>query len=491
MKKTAIILYLLIFLFPYTHAQQQKATRNLHFPVAAPHVLDSMYAKDRRIIEIEELQRPDSPIKEDSVIDIYRNLVLSGMNKEWLKGREGLSYDIIAHYNGPDKLVYPSGTNVVFAGMRKAYNEHRPFVLSPDIVWTMIMQGFAHHINSNPEAFRKHLVKFDGKMQLLIHQNRANRGKTWEELFSIHAKQIAMNTNQDIANILDTDFSTSSPVTKAVSQITVMYTMRNYFDYLVSVPLCGIPEVILEGTPEDWEKILKKSELLRKYELEWWIDELQPVLTELVEASKGNINNEFWRNMFKFHRTMDCMNPDFVDGWIVKFFPYYERGEKANLKKISIFDNIAESALRVDLKYIFYSNNQNITVPLEIWAGFMGLRQDTVTYALKPELGWMIHRKDGKLSSEILNIENERGHISIYTDKVPDDLFKLKNIESLSIQFENKIDIPYKMKTLNIKELSLHGKITEKEIVRICKLLPDTEIRINYTYYDNKGVKIE
>ena len=36
---------------------------------------------------------------------------------------------------------------------------------------------------------------------------------------------------------------------------------------------CGISKINLEGTLEDWEKILEKTNKLRKYELDWWIDE--------------------------------------------------------------------------------------------------------------------------------------------------------------------------------------------------------------------------
>lgn len=141
----------------------------------------------------------------------------------------------------------------------------------------------------------------------------------------------------------------------------------------------------MEGTHEDWEKILEKTRLLRNYELEWWIDEIEPVLIELVETSKGNVNKEFWRNIFKFHKSFDCSHPDYVDGWIVKLLPYYEKGERTNLEKINTYKTLADAILKVNVKYVLYDWEKNITIPLEGWRGFIGLRQAPVTFALKPE----------------------------------------------------------------------------------------------------------
>jgi hypothetical protein len=40
-----------------------------------------------------------------------------------------------------------------------AYAGHRPVALSPDMIWLMICQGVAHHINANAEQLRPQFVK--------------------------------------------------------------------------------------------------------------------------------------------------------------------------------------------------------------------------------------------------------------------------------------------------------------------------------------------
>ena len=98
--------------------------------------------------------------------------------------------------------------------------------------------------------------------------------------------------------------------------------MKSYFEYILLRIVCGIPGITLQGTTEDWQKILKKTKQLGKYGLTWWTSELEPILKEFVEASKGKIDKEFWKGMFKYHsKDAVCGGPvTIIDGWIVKFF---------------------------------------------------------------------------------------------------------------------------------------------------------------------------
>jgi len=41
-------------------------------------------------------------------------------------------------------------------------------MLSPDIIWLAIAQGFSNHVNENSEALRKKFVDFDGKKTLTV-----------------------------------------------------------------------------------------------------------------------------------------------------------------------------------------------------------------------------------------------------------------------------------------------------------------------------------
>ena len=45
----------------------------------------------------------------------------------------------------------------------------------------------------------------------------------------------------------------------------------------------------LKGTVEDWELLKRKAKELEKYDTEFWITRLIPILDEFVNAAKGKI----------------------------------------------------------------------------------------------------------------------------------------------------------------------------------------------------------
>ena len=52
-----------------------------------------------------------------------------------------------------------------------SYIHHLPLCLSPDDVWTMILQGFGLHMEKNAEALRKKFVDFEGQKELTVFRN--------------------------------------------------------------------------------------------------------------------------------------------------------------------------------------------------------------------------------------------------------------------------------------------------------------------------------
>ena len=93
--------------------------------------------------------------------------------------------------------------------------------------------------------------------------------------FPEFTKQISKYAGTELVEILTSDFSTTTLTEKVASEITIMEAMESYFEFVLISVICGIPEVTLKGTPEDWQKIYDKVLSLRKYELDWWISELE------------------------------------------------------------------------------------------------------------------------------------------------------------------------------------------------------------------------
>ena len=64
---------------------------------------------------------------------------------------------------------------------------HYPLTLSPDMIWLMIVQGVAEHINANSERLRPQFVQHRGRLLLELHRDDLVRGlpnQSWREVIA-------------------------------------------------------------------------------------------------------------------------------------------------------------------------------------------------------------------------------------------------------------------------------------------------------------------
>ena len=439
---------------------------------------------------IEKLTPPERLLEENSDTNIYKRLLQSDIATGTIPvmtNQVNTLADWVAHYKATAPLVN-FGYHSFFDGMYHAYAEHRPVVLSPDMIWLLISQGFAHHVNNNAEALRKYFVKHDGRVSLIVQDDRIRLNdpeSPWQDVFPAFTQQIENYTGKALINALTADFTTTTPVTRMASQITIMDAMKQYFEYIVLRIGCGIPQITLQGTPADWQKVLDKTRALKKYELDWWLSGVEPLLQEFVNASKGKVNTEFWRNMFKYHDLKGIYKSKTIDGWFVKFFPYNKEGKRNNLDSLPGSAGLPDEIVKVDLRYLVLDDAGNIKedAPLELWAGFLGLRQNKTNYALTPEIGWLIRRKDTLPDASLMNrLQHEKDNdfgIEIRVNDVPKEILQIDRIKKLSIQFTDRIKIPEAMGKIQIEHLVLNGKISDQEEKRIFALFPKTHVLIN------------
>ena len=300
-----------------------------------------------------------------------------------------------------DSLIF-FGTNSFYKGMINAYASHRAVVLSPDVIWLLISQGFAAHVNLNSEQLRDKIVYHQGKKTLEVESAKHLLYETnevdWESIFNEFEKQIKSNTKNQIADIITADFSTTGITEKIASQITLMESVKKYFEYKVILMGCGIPDITLMGTPDDWRKVREKALSLKGYGLDWWIDRLDTILKQFVDASQGIVDNEFWMEMVgsaKF-RKMGCGRPTNdtelkFDGWFTIFYPYNAFGDRITGPMTYNSKLLPEV---VETPFIFEIRDLDGTViakyDMLLYAGIIGLSEDSVNGALKPEIGWMV-----------------------------------------------------------------------------------------------------
>ena len=64
---------------------------------------------------------------------------------------------------------------------------------------------------------------------------------------------------------------------RAASEVVLLDAMQKFFSYELHTR-CGIPSITLEGTAQDWSSITRRMRALRDFDLDWWVDPLEPIL---------------------------------------------------------------------------------------------------------------------------------------------------------------------------------------------------------------------
>lgn len=386
-----------------------------------------------------------------------------------------------------DSLVLWYGTHPFFYGMYDAYAEHRPFVLSPDMIWMLISQGFSHHINADPEKYRDRMVDFQGKMSLVVESEKPLDSAEWDKLIPKFADEIRNNTKGTIAETIIADFSTTTQYEQIASEITLMETTKAFFEFVTIYVACGIPEVTLLGTTEDWQSVYDKAMQLRSFDLDWWIDELDPILKQFVKASKGRADISFWRNMFKWHTQEEYGAPNIIDGWIVKFFPYDKYGKRFDLKTLTRESSLPDEMSEADVRFVEINEDGSSTeTMIELYGGFMGLEQNPDNFALTPKIGWMVKKKIDEDAVALAQMKKDLQnwhYITLVVKEIPSVLNKMDTISGLDLRFVDSIRFPDWMEHKQIGHLRLNGKIAPKERNKLIRWYPSTILVVNNVLY--------
>jgi hypothetical protein len=286
-------------------------------------------------------------------------------------------------------------SNPFIEALTFSYSSHYPLVLGPDDVWMVIAQSFALHVDQNAEKLRKMFVQHEGKVHIEWRNDSLVMGSpnnNWMTGFDFFAAKIKEHIGKK-HDLLTANFSTTGPIERAASQVVLMDAMKHYFSYGVTT-CCGVPEITLLGTPDDWKSIRTRVQAFAEFEgLGQWVKTLDPVLAEFVNASEGRVDRDFWKGIYK-SESMGSGNP-IVSGWANALFLYMQAyqgfiknplAEDLKARYNPSNDAYPSGISKVPFIWTYHGTEYNY----EFLGGFIALSQDPETLSLRPALGWAV-----------------------------------------------------------------------------------------------------
>ena len=256
--------------------------------------------------------------------------------------------DYHSRYEQTNNLVKGETENHFLNTFITAYNNHVPLKLRPDDIHIALQLIFCTCINNNAEKLRNVFVDFDGQKELII-QLKSFDPDVMMRLFTDEIKNNIKNF--EFSEKFVTDYSTTTPIIKTVSNTLLMNATKEYFKF-TCIMSCGIPEVILDGTTNDWKKLQDyykyMKTLLCETELKKWFihfDVIMNMFVDMVAVSqyepsenclscifdrrskhisdKQKYISKLWERVISYV-PQGSGGDTFLGGWVRLFFPYFD-----------------------------------------------------------------------------------------------------------------------------------------------------------------------
>lgn len=187
------------------------------------------------------------------------------------------------------------------------WKQHYGIVISPTILWNMILNNLAFEVNEKPDVFRKYFTESDEKQEIKVEQGR--------NLIDVNLliSGVSGKIPADIMKDMFPEFTTDSDNAIIANYTAFLDMVSPYYNY--SMFCCGIPKVKVLGTEEDWE--LFSNSCVEIYET---IPEFENYLGGLM--MRINDIKEGSANFSDFFRLDRCGSGGQVEvkGWITDFF---------------------------------------------------------------------------------------------------------------------------------------------------------------------------
>jgi len=213
---------------------------------------------------------------------------------------------------------------------------HYGVVISPSILWNIVLSNLAFEVIKNPDTYQKYFTKFTEKQEIVIQQG----GRLISPELLIDAVRDYMPI--DIMDHTFPEFSTDTLYSRIADYTAFLDMVSPYYEY--SMFMCGIPKIKILGTKEDWLFFQEHCNNLITC-----IPEFNDYLNKVNDKIYTIINE--MANYSDFFRLDRCGSGSQVEvgGWIRDFF--------IEQPIVAYPENFVSCISKIDYKC--YSNNKN------------------------------------------------------------------------------------------------------------------------------------
>jgi hypothetical protein len=309
---------------------------------------------------------------------------------------------LTCHSEQAADVVVVDDRHGLLLAVERAFTDHRPLLLTPDAVWLTITQGFARHVRKHHAQLRERFARHEGRKVLEVTSVDTRSAASWAQTLDAFAGKLGDEVGPGLVRALTCDFTTTTPEARTTSQLVLMNAFQRYFDYEVT-EICGIPQVRLAGSVADWEAIRARLDVLREYELGWWVDWLAPVADQWVETARGDPDPDFWQAIYNPGETYGSQ---LVHGWLSRLYPYLDDAAERRHELAPLEGRLAEGIPAQRLKWLCVGvSSTGVEAGLSqvpvlvrrddtqqlyvVIAGLLGVAQDDEGF-LFPRIGWAV-----------------------------------------------------------------------------------------------------
>lgn len=201
-----------------------------------------------------------------------------------------------------------------------AYSRHEKVRVSPHDLWYIVLTEIAKIVNDHSDKFRSLFTRSAEKVGIVVETDDVTK---IDPLKIIEKLNTLSPTDPEI---FMPSFSTATPEYNIAAAAAFADMVQSYYSYMTM--MCGIPEIEVTGTVEDWTNSTRHVLAIRKQfasiDLPGLSDYLNRVggifgkiMIQVQDPEHPDL--DFWKGIYT-HKNVGSGGDLDVDGWIVDLF---------------------------------------------------------------------------------------------------------------------------------------------------------------------------